>query len=182
MKKLSWIVAGCFLVAGMASAQHVSSPATSPAASQAQASEIGPPAHPATEDQIREFMSLIRADKISHEALDANLRGMQATAAPYFPAAMWEDMRAQFQKLDVMAVYVQVYQRYMSQSDMQAVINFYRSPSGRRLLEAQPLASRDAQAILHQKATEIAQGVLAKYKDQIEAAKKQYDSQQSKPQ
>lgn len=181
MKTIGWMIAGAFLAANMACAQHVSSPAGASAVSQAQASQIGPPAHPATEDQVREYLSLIRADKLAHETLDSSLRAMQTTSAPYYPAAMWADMRAEFQKLDVTAVYVQVYQRYMSQSDMQAVIDFYRSPAGHRLLEAQPFAIRDAQTIVHQKATEMAQAVVAKYKDQIEAAKKQYDSHPSQP-
>lgn len=142
---------------------------------------MGPPAHPATEDQIREYMSLIRADKLAHEAMDAGFKAMQTTAAPYYPAAMWDELRAGAQKLDVSAVYVQVYQQYMSQAEMQAVIDFYRSPAGQKLLEAQPLAIRDAKEIMRKKSTEMAEAIVAKYKDQIQAAAKQYDSQHSKP-
>lgn len=181
MRSIGWFLVGGLLAANVACAQQVSSPASTSAVSQAPASQIGPPAHPATEDQVREYLSLIRADKLAHETLDSSLRAMQTTSAPYYPAAMWADMRAEFQKMDVAAIYVQVYQRYMSQSDMQAVIDFYRSPAGHSLLEAQPLAIRDAQAIVRQKATQTAQAIVAKYKDQIEAAKKQYDSHPSQP-
>ena len=140
--------------------------------------QTGPPAHPATEDQIREYMSLIRAEKVARETMDQSLKTAQIAAAPYYPASFWDDMRAAVQKVDIVGAYVTVYQRYMSQEQMQAVIDFYRSPAGQTLLRAQPLAIRDAQAIVRQQAGELGRAVELKHQAEIEAAKKKYEAGQ----
>lgn len=141
--------------------------------------DIAPPVHPATEDQVREYLSLIRADTTARDAMMAGLKGMRATAAPYYPAAMWDDMEKAFLQFDIASIYVPIYQKYLSRDEMQAVIDFYRSPAGKRLLAAQPLAIRDAQEVVRVWATKIANQIAAKYADQIQAAQKRYESGQS---
>jgi uncharacterized protein len=138
-----------------------------------------PPAHPATEDQIREYLSLLGVEKVAHEMLNSELRAMQATAAPYYPASFWTDMNDSFQKLDITAVYLSLYQKYVSREEMQASIDFYRSPAGKKMLAMQPMIIRDAQAVLRQRGGEVGAAVYARHKDEIEAAKKSYEQQHS---
>ena len=148
-------------------------PGTTPLAE----TQIAPPAHPATEDQIREYMQLSGALPITRQLMDKMVHAMQLTAAPYYPASMWDDMRAEFAKLDIISAYVPLYQRYFSQEDMQKVLDFYRSPAGKNLLAIQPLLIHDAQGIMRQKGQDIGLAVYNRHKDEIEAAKKLYDNQ-----
>lgn len=134
------------------------------------------PKDPATEDQIREYLSLVGVSKTAHEVMDKMVDTMQATGAPYYPKAFWEDMREEFRKFDLITPYATVYQRYMSREDMQAVIDFYRSPSGKKLLAAQPLAIRDVQIMMRETAERLGQQVYARHAAEIAAAKAKYDA------
>jgi hypothetical protein len=180
MKKLGLVLMCALWGASVAGAQQAAG-TQNPPAPQAATEKAGPPAHPATEDQIREYLSLVGAEKTAHEMMDNAVQAMQATSAPYFPADFWSDMRAEFRKLDVTAANISVYQRYLSQEDMKAAIDFYRSPAGKRLLAAQPLITQDAQAAMRAKGQEIGEAVYARHKDEIEAAKKRFEAGQPKP-
>ena len=141
----------------------------------AQITETSRPAHPATEAQIREYLSLLHVEKLAQSTLDSSLRAAQATSAPYYPPGFWDDFRHEIKNLDFVSVYVEVYQRYLSQEEMQAILDFYHSSAGKKLLEAQPLMVADAQDALRTKGAEIGAAVYAKHKDEIEAAKKKYE-------
>lgn len=142
---------------------------------------IAPPSDPATEDQIREYLSLIHVDKLAHEMLAKQVDAMQTTSASYYPTAMWDDFRDEFAKIDVGAPYVKIYQKYLSREDMAAILAFYRSPSGKKLLDAQTPAIADAQKVLGAEGREIGERVVAKYKEQIEAAVKAQSAAQASP-
>lgn len=147
-----------------------------PTATDTSQNPYGPPAHPATEAQIREYLSLIGVNKMGHELMDKMADSMQLTAAPYYPKPFWDDIRAEFQKFDLVTPYVTVYQRYLSQDDMQAVINFYRSSAGQKLLTAQPLAIRDVQIIVRQTAEQIGQKVYERHAAEIQEAKAKFEA------
>jgi uncharacterized protein len=142
----------------------------------AQITEQPRPAHPATEAQIREYLSLIHAETLAQTAMASEVSAMQATAAPYIPPSFWDDLRGEFRKIDVVGLYIEIYQRYLSQEEMQTVLDFYHSPAGKKFLDVQPLAVADAQDAFRQKGQEIGAAVYAKHKDEIEAAKQKYEA------
>lgn len=152
-------------------------PLTSPSQTPTAVNETAPPAHPATEDQIREYMALTGVAKTTRDLFDSSVGAMQATSAPWYPADFWDDLRSEFFKLDVVSLYIPFYQRYISQADMQAMIVFYRSPAGKNLLAVDPLIVRDAKVVLSERGKEIGEAVYNRHKDEIEAAKKQYEAQ-----
>jgi len=166
-----WIVVVLF--AGSAYAQQTQP--TQPTATETL--DVAPPAHPATEDQIREYLSLTQVEKTSHNLIIANVNAMQLTSVPYFPASFWTDMKSEFLKLDITALYVPIFQRYLSEEDMNGILAFYRSPAGHKLLETQPMLTRDAQVALKAKGRELGEAIYAKHKDEIDAAKKKYDAE-----
>ncbi len=152
-----------------------------PVAKDAVTEEAGkPPLHPATADQVREFLSLQGTERITQELMSSSVKAMQATAAPYYPASFFTDLADAFQKIDVTALDIPIYQKYVSQEEMASVISFYRSPAGRKLLALQPVLTSEAKVLMRAKGAEIGAAVYAKHKDEIEAAKKKYEGQQSK--
>jgi len=177
MRMNRWMLTFCILITPALLCQ--SGKPTAPASTSDE--HIGPPAHPATEDQIREYLALTGVSRAAHTLMATMVKGMRATSAPYYPASLWDDMDAEFQKLDLVAIYVPVYQRYLSEDEMRDVIAFYHSPSGQKLLSVQGFLTRDGQEIMQTKGGEIGAAVYARHKDEIEAAKKQYESNQAKP-
>lgn len=81
-------------------------------------------------------------------------------------------MRTSVADLDLQAAFIPAYQRYFSEEDMASVIAFYKSPTGQRLLESQPLIESAAGDQLRKAGRAIGQEVYLRHKDEIEAAKK----------
>ncbi len=138
-----------------------------------------PPLHPATIDQIREYLSLLGLERLTQELFSSSVKAMQTTAAPYYPESFWTDLAAAFRKIDVTAMDVPIYQKYVSQEEMATVIAFYRSPAGHKILALQPVLTSDAKVIMRAKGAEIGAAVYAMHKDEIESAKKRYEGQQN---
>ena len=152
----------------------------SPSAAQTQpqtsASAAAPaPEHPATPDQVREYFKLIRLDQTVHSMMESMLKAAQATAAPYYPDSVWDDMRTTFGNYDLLTDLIPVYQRHISQDDMSSILSFYHTPAGQRLLVAQPVMVAEAQAIFPSVGRKLGEEVAARHMEEIKAAKQKYD-------
>jgi len=156
-------------------------PSSSAQMSTGNASSVEPPVHPATEDQIREYLSLNGTAKNSRTLMAQMVKAMHATSVPYLPQSFWDDLDAEFQKVDLVAVCVPIYQKYLSQEDMAEIVKFYRTPAGQRILATQTDIQRDASVVLQKAAAEIGEHVYLRHKDEIDAAKKKYDASQAAP-
>lgn len=143
---------------------------------QAGASALAPaPEHPATPDQVREYFKVVGLDQTVHNIMDQMLKAAQATSAPYYPQSVWDDMRTTFGNYDLLAEMIPIYQRHISQEDMSAILSFYHTPSGQRLLAAQPLMVAEAQAIFPAVGRKLGEEVAARHMEEIKAAKQKYD-------
>ncbi len=137
-----------------------------------------PPEHPCTEAQVREYLDETGGAKAAHVIMMNMARTSRASAPPYFPAGFWTDMVAAFDKADMVPMFLPVYQHHISEEEMAAVLNFYKTPAGKHFLDAQPVMAGEAQQLIAQQGREIGHDVYLKYKDQIEEGKRQYDAQQ----
>lgn len=143
---------------------------------QASASALAPaPEHPATPDQVREYFKVVGLDQTVHNIMDQMLKAAQATSAPYYPQSVWDDMRTTFGNYDLLAEMIPIYQRHISQEDMSAILSFYHTPSGQRLLAAQPVMVAEAQAIFPAVGRKLGEEVAARHMEEIKAAKQKYD-------
>jgi hypothetical protein len=190
-KKWVTFVAACLLCAAgsawsqvpdLAPAHSAMTPSPAPkTANAAPTPALKTTLHPATEAQVREYVQMIGLDKSAHVLLENSANSTQAKAAPYFPASFWDDLRAEYAKTDVTLIYLPVYQHYFSSTEMQALLAFYHSPVGKKILETQPEATREASAALKAQAKQIADATVAKHSDEINAAKAQYQTEHTAP-
>ena len=146
----------------------------SPAAPSADSvADIAAPEHPATPEQVREYLALVNYVGTAHKMMGQMLRASRATSAPYYTESFWDDMEKAIMEIDLVTPVIPAYQKYFSQEDMTATIAFYKSPAGKRLLAAQPFISSAAGAVLRTAGTEAGQQVGLKHKDEIETLMKQ---------
>jgi hypothetical protein len=143
-----------------------SSPAT-PAVPSTEAS-LGPPEHPATPEQIREYLSLIGFVENAHKVMTQMVHAARDTSASYYSASFWDDMNTAVLKIDLITPTIPAYQKYFSQEDM--------ATSGQRLLAAQPFISSSAGDVLREAGRAAGIQVALKHKDEIEALKKKSES------
>jgi len=136
------------------------------------ASDPAPPAHPATPEQIREFLTVTDYVPNAHKMMSQMLASSRASAGARLPADFWDDMDKSLQQLDLTSAIVPAYQKYFSQSDMAATLTFYKSPAGKQLLAAQPYISSTAGDVLRNAGRTVSQQVYARHKDEIDALQK----------
>jgi uncharacterized protein len=142
--------------------------APSPAAGPNGIAELAPPEHPATADQIREYLSLTHSVEIAHAAMGQMLKASRATSAPYYTASFWDDMEKAIMDIDMVGPCIPAYQKYFSEEDMAATIAFYKMPAGKRLLAAQPFITATLSDVLRKVGEQAGKQVGLKHQDEIQ--------------
>jgi hypothetical protein len=159
-------------------AQTAATPAKSSDAVVAAPKKEPAPEHPCTEAQVREYLAESGGDKAAHVIMANMARSSRASSPPYIPEGFWNDMMDSFGKVDLVTVFLPIYQQHVSEEDMAAVLGFYKTPAGKHFLDAQPQMAGDVQQALAKTGHDLGHDVYMKYKEKIEAAKLQFDAQQ----
>jgi hypothetical protein len=155
--------------------------AQAPTQAPSSASELAPPAHPATAEQVREYLILTNYVPNAHKLMSQMLSGSRATSAPFLTAAFWDDMDKSIQEIDLVGPAIPAYQKFFSEEDMAATIVFYKSHAGQKLLAAQPYIVSAASDVLRAVGQKVGQEVYARHKDEIEAARKKAEPTPAAP-
>jgi len=157
--------------------------AAAPAGSKAGISSVAPPAHPCTEAQVRELLRLTHAIDIAHDAMKESLHSSRVTSGPYFTPGFWDDMEAAVLKIDFVPLAVPAYQKYLSEEDMAAAIDFYKTPAGRRILDSQPFVASAVSDAARQAGEQAGIEVGKKHADEIQRLMQQQQrpAQSSQP-
>ena len=138
------------------------------AGSQTMPANIPPPAHPITRAQVQQLVELSHTREITRNALHTAFNSQQNPNG-IIPKEFFDDMAAEMDKVDFVALMLPVYQKYVSEEDASAALAFYATPAGRRFMDANPFIVAETQKAGMQQGREIANRVILKYKDQIEA-------------
>jgi len=99
--------------------------APAPAAS-GDISSLAPPAHPASEAQIREYLALTHTIETAHQLIKDELHTSRTTSAAYLTPGFWDDMEAALMRIDLAQYFIPAFQKYFSEEDMAATIAFYK--------------------------------------------------------
>lgn len=114
------------------------------AAGPAAATEPAPSATHAA--AIRELVDASGALDREIARVDVVVAQLRATT-PDLPPAVWDDYAARLRDREaLLARYVPVYARHLAEDDTRTLAAFYRSPFGRRVLEAQAAIAADSRA------------------------------------
>src|SRR5205814_645875 len=102
-------VLATLLVVFVCAVAAIGQTAPAPGAS-ADISSLAPPAHPASEAQIREYLTLTHTIETAHQIIKDELRTSRTTSAPYFTSGFWDDMEAALMQIDLVPYFVPAYQ------------------------------------------------------------------------
>jgi len=163
---LSILVMVCVLTVGMARGSSAVQQTRSDTSSHAEASS------PATEAQIREYFGLTGMEAVTRANLSAQVDEARANSAPFVPPAIWDEIKIELQKIDIVSLVIPIYQRHFTETDMRDALVFYRTPIGRKFLQANPLITNEAGTILSEKTSMITQAVYQKHHRDLEEAEK----------
>ncbi len=135
--------------------------------------ENPPPAHPVTAAQVYEILELTGTNTMKREMLDGMLPHLKQMM-PYIPADVLADLQRTLGTADFEGAMVWSFQQHLSTEDAAAIIAFYKSPPGQRMIAVMPKVLNDGQDAGAQLGQKVMLDVIQRHKDEIDAAEKTY--------
>lgn len=145
--------------------------------------------HPATKEQIQKLFEVMHIREQSHLMMDSMQKQMQAMSTqtlkmryPQITAA--ELARANriseesFKDLPLDAMLddmIPIYQRHLTQTDVDSMIVFYSSPTGQKLMQQMPEITQEAMQVSYQRMQKQIDRVLQRVEDSMK------EDEQAKP-
>ena len=102
-------------------------------------------AHAETADResIEELMRLTGADNLGEQMMEQIIPLMRK-AIPDAPDAFWDEFRAEADVNDLMNSIIPIYQKHLTKADVAALVSFYKSPIGQKMIALQPVLMRES--------------------------------------
>jgi len=125
------------------------------------------PAHSelASPESIKNLMEKTGAGDMGVQAMNQMLPALKKIL-PDASKQFWTDFMAEVSGDDLVAMTIPIYQKHLSQEDIDAINAFYDTPAGQKLIKTQPLLVQESMAAGQVWGQKIAQDVINKYKTQ----------------
>jgi hypothetical protein len=139
------------------------------------------PEHPVTVAQVQEMLQLSGYANMKKQMIGTMLPYLKQ-AMPFLPADVVDDFQARMEKADFESVIVKSYQSHLSTEDASAIIAFYKTPAGRRMISQMPLIVRETQQAGAELGQKTMSEVLSAHKAEVEDAARKYQESGTTPQ
>ncbi len=107
---------------------------------------VGASGQETKEGKVRELLTLMRVSDMSVQMLDGMMAAMRG-AMPQVNEEFWTAFRAEVKTDEFINLLVPIYASNFEEADLDGLIQFYRSPVGKRLVEKQPLILQQSMAV-----------------------------------
>ena len=110
------------------------------------------------EQKVRQFLQLTGADALGKQMMD----GMMANFSqmPGLPPGFTTRFRELAMKEDLSEMLIPVYLKNLEEEDLDGLIKFYQSPSGKKFIAAQPAILQESMAIGQKWGTNLAERAM----------------------
>jgi hypothetical protein len=135
-----------------------------------------PPANPITMAQTRELLDLMGYKKIEENNW-SQMIAMNKQAAPFIPEDVWTDVQTSISGIDYPTLMQPIYAKYLSTDDAAKALDFYRTPAGKRVLQAMPQMLGESVSAAQQKGRQAGRDAIEKHRPEIEVAQKKYQAE-----
>lgn len=129
------------------------------------AAPAAPAIDPAFEADIRRLLAATGAAAMGQQVMDQMITTM-APMAPQLPPKFWDEVRAEFRADGLIDLIVPIYAKHLGHEDVKALITFYESPAGKKLIAAQPALVAESMQVGQAWGEGVAQRVVAKMQAQ----------------
>jgi uncharacterized protein len=103
-------------------------------------------AEQAKKESVDKLMQLTGAGDLGMQMMNQMLPAMQQML-PDAPAAFWETFKQELDANELMQAIIPVYQKHLTEEDIQAILVFYNTPAGKKLISAQPSIMQESMMI-----------------------------------
>jgi hypothetical protein len=94
-----------------------------------------PPEHPVTEEQLRTYFAVCHVSGVSRQLTHEHLEAQREQLPPWYPKNVWDEIEDAVDKIDLPAVALPIYQKYLSETDAKMLIELFASPQGQELVK-----------------------------------------------
>ena len=112
------------------------------------------------EQAIRKLMEMIGATDLGAQ-VNQQLLGQMRFDFPEVPEALWAEIAEALDPAELTSLAIPIYDRHFTMEELQALIDFYTTPIGQKIVNKLPLVAQESNAIGQQwgetKALEIMQ-------------------------
>lgn len=116
----------------------------------------------ASAESVRKLMIKTGAGDMSMQMMNQMLPALKQMI-PDAPEQFWQDIMADVNADEIINMTVPIYQKHLSQADINAINDFYDSPAGKRLIQVQPVIMRESIVMGQAWGQKLAQDVMQKY-------------------
>ena len=122
-------------------------------------------AEQASAESVKQLMQKTGAGELGIQAMKQMLPALK-NIIPDAPESFWTDYMAKFNPEDLVEMTVPIYQKYLTEEEVQALNAFYDTPAGKKLIKVQPLIMQESMMAGQQWGQTVAQDVMQKYQSQ----------------
>ncbi|MDG4811415.1 DUF2059 domain-containing protein [Hydrogenovibrio sp. 3SP14C1] len=123
------------------------------------------PPQPASKESIQTLMQTTGAENMAKQ-MAVQIIPMLKKLVPEAPDRFWEDFFKEINAEQINELIIPIYQKYLTEQDVQAINAFYQSPVGQKLIRVQPQISKESMVAGQLWGQQIAQKVIKKYQQQ----------------
>lgn len=172
--RVAFVIA-CALVVSSAGYAQSSTQSGNPAHTTAPAQAASaPPAHPLTDAQAHELLKITGADHLKQEMVHGMMSYAAQAFPPFMPKDVTTDLEKNLQGADVDSSIIHLYQQHISTEDAAALIAFYKTPAGQRIITELPGIIQESRMEAAKVGQSIGQNVMASHRAEIQAAVQKY--------
>jgi len=113
------------------------------------------------QDDIHTLLQVMNTREIIEQTLDQMVVNMRQ-AMPALTEEMWEEIKLEMDFDALLESYVPIYDKYLSQEEIQGLITFYRSEVGRQFVEATPQITQETMKVGQEWGQKLNQLVMSK--------------------
>ncbi len=121
-------------------------------------------AEPAKPESIRLMMKKTGAVNIGEEMMKHMLPSLKQLS-PNAPESFWKEIMTEMDMSDAIELLVPIYQKHLTEQDVQAINRFYDTDAGKRLIKANPKIMEESMAVGQKWGREVAEKVIKKLKE-----------------
>lgn len=121
----------------------------------------------ASSESIRALMNKIGAGEIGVQVANQMLPPLKK-AIPEAPEEFWQDVMKEIQPDALIDLVIPIYQKYLSQEDIDNLSAFYDTETGKKFIRVQPAIMNESMQLGREWGREIATKIIESYKEKYE--------------
>lgn len=119
-------------------------------------------AEPAKTESVQKLMNISGAGELG-EMMMSQLMPALKQSIPDASDEFWQDVTAEMDFDQLIASIIPVYQQQLTENDIQAILQFYTTPAGKKLISSQPVIMQQSMQIGQQWGQSVFMKVMEKH-------------------